>query len=226
MASALLNKNAFVARKAVFRGPTRVRAPVILNAATPGAVLVEVDKPVGLRLRDSKGKGGGVVIESASGNAAKAGLKAGDTIIYASSFFGDELWPADKVSFTQSAINAAPSPVAFEVVKGENEKINVKRLPKKPAPPRFGRKLTAKQKELATHICVDCGWIYCETTPFEDTPAGYRCPQCNAPKRRFVGYNPDTGKKSGMAEGTVGTIATVIGGLLGIGILTYLATSV
>ena len=51
---------------------------------------------------------------------------------------------------------------AFEVVKGENEKINVKRLPKKPAPPRFGRKLTAKQKELATHICVDCGWIYCE----------------------------------------------------------------
>jgi hypothetical protein len=50
-------------------------------------------------------------LQSASGNAAKAGLKAGDTIIYASSFFGDELWPADKVSFTQSAINAAPSPM-------------------------------------------------------------------------------------------------------------------
>jgi hypothetical protein len=33
-------------------------------------------------------------------------------------------------------------------------------------------------------------------------------------------------QKSGIAEGTVGTIATVIGGLLGIGILTYLATSV
>ena len=38
----------------------------------------------------------------------------------------------------------------------------VKRLPKKPAPKRFGRKLTAAQKELATHICVDCGWIYAQ----------------------------------------------------------------
>jgi hypothetical protein len=42
-------------------------------------------------------------------------------------------------------------------VKGENDKINVKRLPKKAAPPRFGRKLTPKQQELASHICVDCG---------------------------------------------------------------------
>lgn len=39
-------------------------------------------------------------------------------------------------------------------VRGENDKINVKRLPKKAAPPRFGRKLTPRQKELATHICV------------------------------------------------------------------------
>jgi hypothetical protein len=30
----------------------------------------------------------------------------------------------------------------------------------------------------------------------------------------------------GVAEGTVGTIATVIGGLLGIGVLAYLATSI
>jgi len=46
-------------------------------------------------------------------------------------------------------------------VKGENTDVQVKRLPKKPTPPRFGRKLTAAQKDLATHICVDCGWIYC-----------------------------------------------------------------
>lgn len=39
-------------------------------------------------------------------------------------------------------------------VKGENDAINVKRLPKKKAPPRFGRKLTASQKENATHICA------------------------------------------------------------------------
>lgn len=42
--------------------------------------------------------------------------------------------------------------------------------------------------------CTDCGWIYCETTPFDDMPADYRCPQCNAPKRRFVGYDAETGK--------------------------------
>jgi hypothetical protein len=38
--------------------------------------------------------------------------------------------------------------------------VQVRRLPKKPAPARFGRKLTASQKERATHICVDCGYIY------------------------------------------------------------------
>jgi hypothetical protein len=47
-------------------------------------------------------------------------------------------------------------------VKGENKTVNVKRLPKKPAPKRFGRKLSAAQQELATHICVDCGYIYCD----------------------------------------------------------------
>jgi len=41
-----------------------------------------------------------------------------------------------------------------------------------------------------------------------------------------VGYDADTGKQQGMAEGTVGTIATVVGGLVGIGILAYLALSV
>lgn len=56
------------------------------------------------------------MVEGVSGNAAKSGIKAGDTIIYASSFFGDELWPADKLSFTQTAIQRAPSPVAFVYV--------------------------------------------------------------------------------------------------------------
>lgn len=38
------------------------------------------------------------------GNAAKAGLKTGDQVICTSSFFGDELWPADKLGFTKTAI--------------------------------------------------------------------------------------------------------------------------
>ena len=36
----------------------------------------------------------------------------------------------------------------------------MKRLKARPSPPRFGRKLTAAQKARATHICLDCGFIY------------------------------------------------------------------
>lgn len=56
-----------------------------------------MDKPLGLVLDQSKSPMGGLVVKSSSGNAAKAGIAAGDTVIYASSFFGDELWPADKL---------------------------------------------------------------------------------------------------------------------------------
>lgn len=200
------------------RGAVRVRA-------AGDQIQVDVDKPLGLVFEESKASGGGLVVKSASGNAAKAGIKAGDTVIYTSSFFGDELWPADKLGFVNQSIKACPSPVTFVYVKGENTKVNVKRLPKKQAPPRFGRKLTAGQKALATHICVDCGYVYCDATPFEELPEFYRCPQCKAPKRRFVGYDVKTGKGTSMAEGDAGTIATVIGGLLTIGILAYLALS-
>ena len=172
-----------------------------------------------------------LVVQQSTGNAAKAGIQAGDTIIYTSSFFGDELWPADKLGFANSAINACPSPVAFVYIKvrpldqtflllhaagaaalvgeptctavrvllrhlpawdhlqgsppsrvalmralaaaqGENTEVNVKRLPKKPTPPRFGRKLTAQQRERATHICLDCGYIYCDQC---DPPSHARC---------------------------------------------------
>lgn len=201
--------------------PAGRRTSVVVQAA--GEIQIDVDKPLGITLAESKIPGGGLVVKSVRGNGAKAGLKAGDTIIYASSFFGDELWPTDKLSLVNNAVAACPSPVTFIYVKGENTQINVKRLPKKAAPPRFGRKLTEGQKALATHVCVDCGWVYCEKTPFEDLPSNYRCPQCKAPLRRFVPYDSKSGKGVGIAEGTIGTIATVVGGLIGIGILAYLA---
>ena len=55
-------------------------------------------------------------MQKVSGNAAKSGIAAGDTVVYTSSFFGDELWPSDDVNFTKSAINAAPSPVCLVYV--------------------------------------------------------------------------------------------------------------
>ncbi|KAK9822200.1 hypothetical protein WJX81_003055 [Elliptochloris bilobata] len=199
-----------------------IRSGLRVSAAKGGGkqFSVEVDKPTGLKLGESKNPNGGLLVKSASGNAAKAGISAGDTIIYTSSFFGDELWPADKLGFANSAINACPSPVAFVYVKGENTEVNVKRLPKKPTPPRFGRKLTSAQRERATHICLDCGYIYCDQTPFTELPTDYLCPQCRAPKRRFAGYDPITGKNKGGGQ-NAGTIATVIGGLVGVAVLAY-----
>ncbi|KAG1675863.1 hypothetical protein FOA52_001520 [Chlamydomonas sp. UWO 241] len=208
------------------RVPRRSLTVRMAKATAGGQYQVDVDKPLGLQLGDSINSNGGLVVKSAKGNAAKAGIKAGDTVIYASSFFGDELWPADKLSFTNSAVQAAPSPVTFVLTKGENTEVNVKRLPKKSAPPRFGRKLTSGQMALASHVCVDCGWVYCEKEPFEETSPGYRCPQCQAPKRRFVLYDVDSGKGQGFAEGTVATIATLVGGLVGIAVLAYLANTV
>eukprot|EP00894_Picocystis_sp_ML_P001626 jgi/Pico_ML_1/52143/g2901.t1 len=78
-------------------------------------VEVSVDKPLGITLGEKKG--GGVVVKSVApgSNGAKAGLKSGDQVIYTSSFFGDELWPADKLGFTRTAIQAKSEYVDFVV---------------------------------------------------------------------------------------------------------------
>ncbi|KAG6438381.1 hypothetical protein SASPL_103322 [Salvia splendens] len=85
------------------------------RAGTAKNIEVEVDKPLGLTLGQKQG--GGVVITAVEngGNAARAGLKAGDQVLYTSSFFGDELWPADKLGFTKTAIQAKPDSVYFVV---------------------------------------------------------------------------------------------------------------
>ncbi|MED6218095.1 hypothetical protein PIB30_023810 [Stylosanthes scabra] len=146
------------------------------------------------------------------GNAARAGLKVGDQVLYTSSFFGDELWPADKLGFTKTAIQAKPDSVYFVVSRGAE--VDVKRLPKRPAPPAFGRKLTDAQKARATHICLDCGYIYTLQKPFEDQPDTYGCPQCQAPKKRFAKYDVNTGRAIG---GNLPPIGVIIGLLAGVG---------
>uniref|UniRef100_A0A803PK23 Rubredoxin-like domain-containing protein n=1 Tax=Cannabis sativa TaxID=3483 RepID=A0A803PK23_CANSA len=179
-----------------------------VTARTAGAaksIEVEVDKPLGLTLGQKQVEGGG--------NAAKAGLKAGDQVLYTSSFFGDELWPADKLGFTKTAIQAKPDSVYFVVNRGGAD-VDVKRLPKRPAPPRFGRKLTETQKARATHICLDCGFIYTLQKPFEEQADGYVCPQCRAPKKRFARYDVNTGKAIG---GGLPPIGVIIGLLVGVG---------
>lgn len=158
-------------------------------------------------------------MKRASGNAAAAGLKNGDEVIYASSFFGDELWPADNLRFVRTALNAAPSPVTLVVTRG-GKGVNVKRLPKRPAPKRFGRKLTTAQAKMASHICIDCGYIYTGKQPFAELQKSYRCPQCNSPKRRFKPYDGGDDAPSGGGVG-IGNILAVVVGLAGIAALAY-----
>eukprot|EP00850_Spirogloea_muscicola_P022035 SM000273S10245 [mRNA] locus=s273:65016:69533:- [translate_table: standard] len=166
----------------------RRRLAVSARGATGGAVKqieVDVDKPLGLNLaqRDK----GGVIITGVQGgsNGAKAGLKAGDQIVYCSSFFGDELWPADRLGFLRTCINARPDFVTLVVARGGEER--------------------------ATHICLDCGYIYTQAKPFDEQPDGFVCPQCSAPKRRFALYDAETGQSKGGST----PIAVIAGVMLG-----------
>ena len=172
---------------------------------------VEVDKPLGIELNQKAG--GKILITGVSGNGAKAGLKVGDQVVYVSSFFGDELWPADKLTFTQTAIRAKADSVWFVVARGGE--VDVKRLPKRPAPSRFGKKLSATQKERATHICLDCGYIYTLPKAFDDQGDSYVCPQCSAPKKRFAKYDAETGRISGGGTPLV-VVITIILSIAGI----------
>ncbi|KAH7292029.1 hypothetical protein KP509_29G048100 [Ceratopteris richardii] len=214
----------FSISSATNKGTISIRLPAI-RARTAGAsktIEVEVDKPLGLTLGQKSG--GGVIITAVDGggNAAKAGLKAGDQVIYTSSFFGDELWPADKLGFTKTAIQAKPESVYFVVSRGAE--VDVKKLPKRPAPPRFGRRLTEAQKARATHICLDCGYIYTLTKPFDEQSEGFNCPQCAAPKKRFAPYDPETGRAIGGNAPPLSVIIGILVGLAGIGALVFYST--
>lgn len=190
------------------------------------SIQVEIDKPLGLKLKQSSSPGGGLTVTAVNGNAAKSGIKAGDTVIFTSSFFGDELWPADKLAFVNTTLQRAPSPVCVIYTTGENVDYDVKKMPNKPAPKRFGRGLSAAQKERATHICIDCGYIYADATPFNELSSDYTCPQCNAPPRRFSRFDVNTGKMLDKDAANIGTIATVVGGVVGIAVLAYVATTI
>ncbi|XP_027912946.1 uncharacterized protein LOC114172971 [Vigna unguiculata] len=202
-------------------GSSITRRRLEIAAKTAGAsktIEVEVDKPLGLTLGQKSG--GGVVITAVDGggNAAKAGLKSGDQVLYTSSFFGDELWPADKLGFTKTAIQAKPDSVYFVVSRGGGD-VDVKKLSKRPAPPRFGRKLNDAQKARATHICLDCGYIYFLQKPFDEQADTYVCPQCQAPKKRFAKYDANTGRAIGGGLPPIGVIVGLVAGVGAVGAL-------
>ncbi|KAL4418961.1 hypothetical protein ABPG77_000874 [Micractinium sp. CCAP 211/92] len=59
------------------------------------------------------------------------------------------------------------------------------------AQPVSARAAASKQ----AYICVDCGYIYDGSDgAFDKLPNSYRCPVCNAPKRRFKPYAGGSGR--------------------------------
>lgn len=71
-------------------------------------------------------------------------------------------------------------------------------------------------------ICVDCGYIYKpgRKIKFEDLPGTWKCPQCNAPKRRFakkagdyIAESAGTSNLPIIVFSAVGVIATIVFGI-------------
>lgn len=80
----------------------------------------------------------------------------------------------------------------------------------------------------AAYICIDCGYIYDGSTAFDKLPNNYKCPVCNAPKRRFKSYSGSgkndpksmkarmtdmkQGGSSSSGSDTSGAVAIAVGG--------------
>lgn len=71
-------------------------------------------------------------------------------------------------------------------------------------------------------ICVDCGYVYKpgRRIKFEDLPSSWKCPQCNAPKRRFakkagevIAETAGTSNVPIIIFSVVGVLATVLFGI-------------
>lgn len=71
-------------------------------------------------------------------------------------------------------------------------------------------------RERASHICVDCGYVYTLPTPFGEQGKEYTCPQCSAPRSRFAKYDVETGKAIGNSSAPLITSAATVVGLAGI----------
>jgi len=48
-------------------------------------------------------------------------------------------------------------------------------------------------------------------------PEGFQCPQCQAPKKRFAGYDPVTGRTIGGQKTPIPVLIGVVLGAVGIG---------
>lgn len=62
------------------------------------------------------------------------------------------------------------------------------------------------------------GFIYYQPAAFAEL-ASYECPQCAAPKSRFAGYDPETGKTTGKGAEAIPQLVNIVGALGAVGIV-------
>ncbi|GAB4822717.1 hypothetical protein N2152v2_009763 [Parachlorella kessleri] len=73
------------------------------------------------------------------------------------------------------------------------------------------RRQVAWQVEVSPHSRTGfLGYIYEGKEPFESLPSSYRCPVCNAPKRRFQAYDGNRGKND--SKSMLSRMQTIRGG--------------
>lgn len=179
------------------------------KVASGSTYVVEQPKPIGVSFQD-KGKDG-IFVKGVTRDADPK-IKVGDKLVAVSASFGGEIWPAKSYQQTMFALNTR---IGLVYMKFEST----------------GRvQRGAANQPLAQHVCLDCGWIYNQMpndATFQELPRSFICPQCQAGKRRFARKNMETGDIENKVDIiTIGTYATVVGGLVGIGLLTYIALTV
>ncbi|GFH46034.1 hypothetical protein CTEN210_02508 [Chaetoceros tenuissimus] len=125
--------------------------------------------------------------------------------------------------FTATAAFSPVAPATRSVSSVSTTSLNV-----------FGKKKTAAQKAeeearaaqfwQGEWVCKDCGYIYnkdeCAGMYFEEQGAGFRCPQCSGPRRRYakkvgdvVGTTLDGGDAPILIFSFGGVIATIAFGI-------------
>lgn len=180
------------------------------QAAVGTTYEIKQPKPIGISFKE---KGGEIIVDRVDRNADPK-VSVGDKLVAVSASFGGEIWPAKNYQQTMFAVSTR---IGLVYLKLESR----------------GRGGVFKKQANtpnAQYVCVDCGWIYNEfdgDTPFNRLPKDFACPQCQAGKRRFARKNMATGEVENITDfAQIGQYATIIVGLVSIGILAYLASTV
>lgn len=190
------------------------RTGVVVGATVKKGQVFEVTQPKPIGVNFKKGADGGIYVSRVDKRADER-IQVGDKLLAVSASFGSEVWPAKEYQQTMMAINTRVGQVYMKLESVGGGKASIFG---------FGKKDVGPTTE---YVCLDCGWVYREnkgTEAFKDLSIDFVCPQCSSTKNRFARKNPETGELEKQFDiVALGTTVTVVGGLVGVVVLAYLA---